>query len=175
MLNEDQIYQSSTQYRLWSFTPESLASIRAQTNAAASNAVKAALASKLQSNGAKGSGHTGELQVNVDCLTVDEELKLVGHYCVKTMELSDFCDFPTNVKVGRPSTLEAIWCLLGCSGYGCSIHEKILCVQLPDDVSSERDHALRPLPQYKDREPFHKTIYLCFKAAQDITRRYHSS
>ena len=41
----------------------------------------------------------------VDCLTVEEELKLVGFYCVKTMQFADFCEFPTNVKVRTFSTL----------------------------------------------------------------------
>lgn len=35
----------------------------------------------------------------IDCLTVDEEQKLVGYYCIRTMEFADFCEFPTNVKV----------------------------------------------------------------------------
>ena len=38
-------------------------------------------------------------QSQVDCLTVEEEQKLVNFYCVKAMDFADFCDFPTNVKV----------------------------------------------------------------------------
>ena len=37
----------------------------------------------------------------VDCLTVEEEQKLVGFYCVKAMQFADFCEFPTNVKVAK--------------------------------------------------------------------------
>ncbi|PGH32870.1 cyclin H [[Emmonsia] crescens] len=40
---EDEIYRSSSQYRLWSFTEESLRSIRANTNAVASERVRAAI------------------------------------------------------------------------------------------------------------------------------------
>ncbi|OJD26480.1 hypothetical protein ACJ73_02136 [Blastomyces percursus] len=40
---EDDIYRASSQYRLWSFTEESLRTIRANTNAVASERVRAAL------------------------------------------------------------------------------------------------------------------------------------
>ena len=108
ILSEDEIYRSSSQFRLWSFTPESLAQIRAQTNANASNAVKAAIAHKYESNATNGSDDITKPEMNVDCLTVEEELKLIGHYCVKTMELSDFCSFPTNVKVAVDSRLDVL-------------------------------------------------------------------
>ncbi|KLJ05658.1 cyclin H, partial [Blastomyces silverae] len=40
---EDDIYRASSQYRLWSFTEESLRSIRDNTNAVASERVRAAI------------------------------------------------------------------------------------------------------------------------------------
>ncbi|KMQ46659.1 hypothetical protein HL42_2649 [Trichophyton rubrum] len=40
---EDDIYRTSTQFRLWSFTEDSLRSIRANTNAVASERVRAAV------------------------------------------------------------------------------------------------------------------------------------
>lgn len=108
-MTEDEIYRTSTQYRLWSFTPESLASLRSTTNATAADGVRAAIraldAAKAESNLAENGendiaaaserGQTRE----VDCLTVEEEQKLVGFYCMKTIEFADFCEFPTNVKV----------------------------------------------------------------------------
>ena len=97
-LSEDDIYRLSTQYRLWSFTPDALASLRSTTNTVAANAVKAAIASKQ--------GKRDVNSVEVDCLTVEDEQKLVGFYCVKAMQLADFNDFPTNVKVrGHSSAL----------------------------------------------------------------------
>ena len=90
-LSEDDIYRASTQYRLWAFTPASLATLRSTTNALAVEAVKTAIASKR--------GLEEKHEVQVDCLTVEEELKLVSFYCVKAMQLADFNDFPTNVKV----------------------------------------------------------------------------
>jgi len=108
-MTEDEIYRTSTQYRLWSFTPESLASLRSTTNATAADGVRAAIralnAGKVESNLAENGGEDsipaggrGEIR-EVDCLTVEEEQKLVGFYCMKTIEFTDFCEFPTNVKV----------------------------------------------------------------------------
>ncbi len=112
-MTEDEIYRTSTQYRLWSFTPESLASLRSTTNATAADGVKAAIraldAAKAESNLAENGGkdgapasERGEIR-EVDCLTVEEEQKLVGFYCMKTIEFADFCEFPTNVKVSSRS------------------------------------------------------------------------
>ena len=106
-MSEDDIYRTSTQYRLWSFTRESLASLRSTTNASAAAGVRAAIQSQRagqatsdtahDEKSSKGPGSTKE----VDCLTVEEEQKLVGFYCVKAMQFADFCEFPTNVKVVR--------------------------------------------------------------------------
>ncbi len=113
-MTEDELYRASTQYRLWSFTPESLVSLRHSTNAIASQRVRAAIkrarasASKTASNGSGGGEKSNEQdppdgatknEKEVECLTVEEEQKLVGYYCVKCMGLADFCSFPTNVKV----------------------------------------------------------------------------
>lgn len=108
-MTEDEIYRTSTQYRLWSYTSESLASLRATTNAHAAEQVAKAIqnldVSKAAAEGeSNGSGMNVEGQEpktvrQIDCLTVEEEQKLVGFYCMRTIELSDFCEFPTNVKV----------------------------------------------------------------------------
>ncbi|KAL9043446.1 MAG: hypothetical protein Q9214_003370, partial [Letrouitia sp. 1 TL-2023] len=106
-MTEDEIYRTSTQYRLWSFTPETLTSLRASTNASAAQAVRAAIEG-LQ-DGSSGSKERDETQDDdpilhqrksgsVDCLSVEEEQKLVGFYCVKTLEFVDFCEYPTVVK-----------------------------------------------------------------------------
>ncbi|MCJ1304032.1 hypothetical protein MMC08_006844 [Hypocenomyce scalaris] len=108
---EDDIYRTSTQYRLWSFTAESLASLRSTTNSLAADRVRAAIKRLRQSQSsgtdaapadeiAGESGDARQVQEHnqVDCLSVEEEKKLVGYYCSRAMELADFCDFPTNVK-----------------------------------------------------------------------------
>lgn len=107
-MNEDDIYRTSTQYRLWSFTRESLASLRSTTNATAADGVRAAI--QNQRTGQAGStttkegsnGESPDVTKEVDCLTVEEEQRLVGFYCVQAMRFADFCEFPTNVKVVKP-------------------------------------------------------------------------
>lgn len=107
-LTEDDIYRASSQYRLWSFTPESLASLRATTNALAADAVRKAIRTLHHNRAAVRAedeagedgetGNTNSVQ-EVNCLTVEEEQKLIGFYCVQAMHVADFCDYPTNVKV----------------------------------------------------------------------------
>lgn len=114
VLSEDDIYRTSTQYRLWSFTRESLSSLRSTTNQSAADGVRAALKSiHSQQTAGETEGQSSHDEATrptnyvkeVDCLTVEEELKLVGFYCVKTMQFADFCEFPTNVKVEIVSIL----------------------------------------------------------------------
>lgn len=104
-MTEDELYRTTTQYRLWSYTAETLASLRSKTNSLAASRVRDAIRRvRLEKEGSKGQGegaqqteHDGE----VDCLTVEEEQKLLGFYCGQAMDLADFCEFPTNVKVGE--------------------------------------------------------------------------
>lgn len=134
-MTEDALYRASSQYRLWSFTPESLASLRASTNAISAEGVRAAIRRarearrkqhQLPSNSSpaaagdggggaeeQGNGVKPELASNqvayveekeIECLTVEEEQKLIGYYCVKAMGLADFCNLPTNVKVCLPNS-----------------------------------------------------------------------
>ena len=80
---EDEIYRSSSQYRLWSYTKESLAQIRRETNQLASDRVKAAFrrvhtANRSAQNGESHDDDTGNGGVvEIETLTVDEELKIV--------------------------------------------------------------------------------------------------
>lgn len=104
-MKEDDLYRNSTQYRLWSFTPDSLISLRASTNSIAAERVRAAIKRAREASSKTGEVETsshdraGKEENEIDCLTVEEEQKLVRFYCVKAMELADFCSFPTNVKV----------------------------------------------------------------------------
>lgn len=105
-MTEDEIYRTSTQYRLWSFTPDSISAQRIRTNALAAKGVRAAIQSLPSARpsanpDANDSGTSSRLTPAeaVDCLSVEEEQKLVGYYCIQAMKLADFCDFPTNVKV----------------------------------------------------------------------------
>ncbi|MCJ1386038.1 hypothetical protein MMC17_009163 [Xylographa soralifera] len=93
-MTEDEFFRTTTQYRLWSYTQETLATLRVSTNSHAAVRVRDAL-QRIYSH--EENGETASVG-QVNCLTVAEEQKLVGFYCVKAMEFADFCEFPTNVK-----------------------------------------------------------------------------
>ncbi|KAK8257506.1 cyclin-like protein [Phyllosticta capitalensis] len=98
-LSEDEIYRSSTQYRLWSFTPEKLQSLRSSTNAAAAERVKANIKRFRDTKAADGNGdrNGADGTDQLDPLTPEEELKLVVMYCKKCIELGNFLKFPSRV------------------------------------------------------------------------------
>jgi len=111
-LTEDELYRSSTQYRLWSFTPDKLSSLRANTNALAAEHVKAAIkrhrhakshvsvdvsattsaATSDAENNAVSNGPGGPVRSpptgEVDCLTAEEEKKLIDFYCTSCLQMS---------------------------------------------------------------------------------------
>lgn len=109
-LTEDEAYRTSTQYRLWSFTPERLRSLRHSTNANAAERVKANIkrfrAAKSADDAAQQNGASiGTDGLDIDPLTPDEELKLVTKICKTCVDFADFAkkntkfNFPTNVIV----------------------------------------------------------------------------
>lgn len=110
---EDDIYRTSSQYRLWSFTQDSLRSLRETTNAVASNRVRTALQRARDSSSAAGTPNpsgsdtdTKRDDKTVDCLTPDEEQDLVRYYCEQTLELGERYKpaIPTIVRVRFPDT-----------------------------------------------------------------------
>ncbi|TLD30141.1 cyclin-like protein [Venturia nashicola] len=106
-MTEDEIYRASTQYRLWNFTPEQLEERRNNTNALAIKQTRAAFRRKrdlqAQISSADASEATSEAEGNgngngtngaakpdleeVECLTPDEEKKLVAYMCFNLLEL----------------------------------------------------------------------------------------
>jgi hypothetical protein len=110
---EDDIYRASSQYRLWSYTEPSLQSLRASTNAAASERVRAALRRSRETHQSTASSVAGtplpesntenknKDEKDVECLTPEEELVLVRYYCEKTLELGETYKppIPTMVRV----------------------------------------------------------------------------
>jgi cyclin H len=114
-LTEDEIYRASSQFRLWSFTPEQLAAQRAETNKAAAIRVRAAVQrqraqrakegelgnvtgseSDINGSGVENGNGTGP-EKEVDCLTVAEEQKLVNTFCERAIDLGNFFKFPIEV------------------------------------------------------------------------------
>jgi len=120
------LYRTSTQYRLWSFTPEKLLSLRANTNDLAADHVKAAIKRHRQTKShlssldvsATTSAATSDAENNpvsngpggpvrsppteeIDCLTAEEEKKLIDFYCTSCLQMSlgDPFGFPIHVVV----------------------------------------------------------------------------
>lgn len=102
-MREDDIYRTSTQYRLWSFTKENLDSIRANSNAVASARVRDAVrrAQEARRTSATSGSDEATNGREIECLTPDDELELVQYYCEKTLELGDEYKppLPTTVRV----------------------------------------------------------------------------
>lgn len=109
---EDAIYTTSTQYRLFTFTPKQLSELRHATNKAAAEKITesirsartaAALSFAATTGASPGNSSNGVSDAvddeEINCPTAEEELKLVAYYCVKCMQLSDHFKFPSNVKV----------------------------------------------------------------------------
>lgn len=103
---EDDIYRTSSQFRLWSYTEASLRSLRANTNALASQRVRAALrrARPVQLSAASSPASTPDRTTEdkeIECLTPDEEQDLIRYYCEKTLDLGDLYEpvLPTAVRV----------------------------------------------------------------------------
>jgi cyclin H len=110
MPTEDDIYRSSSQYRLWNFTPTRLASLRAKTNELARHHVRAALKRKRGSTQQPVKAENGSTEKtaadadenkDIDYLTVDEETTLVNFFCIQLMAMAELKVFalPTNVTV----------------------------------------------------------------------------
>lgn len=113
---EDEIYKTSTQFRIWSYTKESLKSLRANTNAAACERLRAAQSRAREAPRSATPSTSGNLTPNpsdgdskveaalgkdVDCLSAEDELMFVRYYCEQALELGDNYKpaLPTMVRV----------------------------------------------------------------------------
>lgn len=96
---EDEIYRSSSQYRLWSFSPEKLATLRRQTH-------QLALDRARQYNPA-----------DAQTLTEEEELRLVQRYCELIRTTSDHLGWPNNVKATAVQYLKRFYVSNSCMTY----------------------------------------------------------
>lgn len=109
-ISEDERYRTSSQYRLWSFTPEALYELRRKTNQIATDRVHQAVQrareahSRLSDTAETDRRSKSVLtEGEVDCLTVEEELKLVAFYCRQMIQLGDHLGLPSDVKVCLPN------------------------------------------------------------------------
>ena len=84
---EDDIYRSSTQYRYWSYTPPALAALRANTNSVAADRVRAAVKRSRNND-------TQSQDADLECLSVEEELKLIQWGCSKITDIGESMEPP---------------------------------------------------------------------------------
>ncbi|KAL5342858.1 cyclin-like protein [Aspergillus crustosus] len=99
---EDEFYRTSSQFRLWSYTEESLRSVRQNTNSLASDRVRVALRKAREArqsanssaagtpnpNGSDADSKPGE-EVDIEFLTPEEEQDLVRYYCEQIVQLGE--------------------------------------------------------------------------------------
>jgi cyclin H len=112
---EDDIYRTSSQFRVWSYTEQSLQSLRVTTNAIASDRVRAAIRRAREARQSATPSATGTPQPGsdveskasdekpIDCLTPEEELVFVRYYCESLLELGD------EYKPPLPTTVRVSW------------------------------------------------------------------
>lgn len=93
VLTEDDIYRTSSQFRVWSFSPESLAARRRKTHEIAVERIEHQR--KAGANGAFNGGQNEKLNY----LTEEEELRLVQRYCDMISATNDHLNWTPNVKV----------------------------------------------------------------------------
>ncbi|KAK9780461.1 putative Cyclin C-terminal domain-containing protein [Seiridium cardinale] len=87
MATEDARYRASTQYRLWSFTPPQLSSLRNDNN----NLAKAAISARLQAS-------NPPVDPLPEFLTPAEELSLLTFYTVELLRAAAFLELPTEIR-----------------------------------------------------------------------------
>ncbi|OOF92122.1 hypothetical protein ASPCADRAFT_210535 [Aspergillus carbonarius ITEM 5010] len=110
---EDDVYRSSSQFRLWSFNEASLKSLRATTNTVASDRVRAALRRARDARRSANSSTTGTPapgsdaeskgteEKAIDCLTPEEEQQVVDYYSEQIIQLGE------NYKPPLPTIVRA--------------------------------------------------------------------
>ncbi|KAJ1328930.1 cyclin H [Microdochium nivale] len=87
MATEDARYRQTSQYRLWSFSPPQLASVREQTNSLA----RANISSRLGAS-------SPPVDPLPDFLTPDEELTLLTFYTVETLRAAAHFKLSTDIR-----------------------------------------------------------------------------
>lgn len=114
-MTEDEAYRTSSQYRYWSYTRETLASHRQDTNDLASQRVRTAIrrardGTKSHDDAENGAGKSNQRdsdKISVDTLTVQEELKIVSWFSSKIIEVGAAMEppIPMEIRVPQPYNL----------------------------------------------------------------------
>jgi cyclin H len=87
MATEDARYRASSQFRLWSFTPSQLSTLRTDNN----NLAKAAISARLQSS-------NPPVDPLPEFLNPAEELSLLTFYTVELLRAAAFLELPTEIR-----------------------------------------------------------------------------
>ena len=171
---EDDIYRTSSQFRLWSYTEASLKATRDKTNEIACERVRAA---QRQARSAQASatpsaagtpqpGSDGETrkpeEKEIECLTPEEELIFVRYYCEQALDLGDTYKppLPTMVRVSR-STKNPQHCLslsnslIYIIGNCNPISPPFLPHEFPNELPPKDHDGMRAVPRNKDRQLLH--------------------
>ncbi|KAI1259981.1 cyclin ccl1 [Xylariaceae sp. FL1019] len=96
MATEDVRYRQSSQYRLWSYSPAKLRSLRQETNATA----KANISKRLLASDKKlaAMGDEEKKAALPDFLTPDDELMLLNFFTFELLRAAAFCGLPADVQ-----------------------------------------------------------------------------
>lgn len=109
MVTEDELYRSSSQFRIWNFTPTKLAALRSKANSLAKQHITAATRRRRKAGahsveGAQVKSENQEDEVHIDFLTADEERTMVEFYCYNTLSMVEAVEWELDpiVFVGSP-------------------------------------------------------------------------
>ena len=121
-LSEDDIYRTSTQYRLWSFSPEKLAAQRRKTHDIAIERAQRYAKQRPPTNGANGDSTTvlpngTSDNAYTDFLTEEEEARLIQRYSDQIRSTSDHFKWPINVKATAVQYLKRFYLSNSCITY----------------------------------------------------------
>ncbi|RYP58157.1 hypothetical protein DL770_010499 [Monosporascus sp. CRB-9-2] len=98
MATEDERYRQSTQYRLWSFTPSHLTSLREKANSLAQTHI----ASRLRAA-------SPPVDPLPEFLTPAEESTLLTFYTVELLRAAAFCQLPTDIQATAATFLRRFY------------------------------------------------------------------
>ncbi|SCU79062.1 LAMI_0A07162g1_1 [Lachancea mirantina] len=96
-VSDDDLYRHSSQYRMWSFTPEQLAQKRVEINARAATVLETRVRSFLEQNPDLGSDEVAAITEKAVPVTADEEVLLVNYFARMLLTFATKMNLPTEV------------------------------------------------------------------------------
>ncbi|SCV01538.1 LANO_0F12288g1_1 [Lachancea nothofagi CBS 11611] len=96
-ITDDDLYRHSSQYRLWSFTPDSISQIREEINVRATAKVHQDLKVFLESHPELSSEERGAIESKAIPVSTQEELLLIGYFARMILSFAGKMNLPTEV------------------------------------------------------------------------------